>query len=74
MALRDGGHSTSADLAHDICHDAGSLTRMLDELEKRGLIARARSETDRRVVTFEPDAARPAWSRRLLPRVVDYLE
>ena len=52
MALREWGHSTSAELARDICHDAGSLTRILDELEQRDLIARARSETDRRVVSL----------------------
>ena len=57
MALREWGHSTSAELARDICHDAGSLTRILDELEQRDLIARARSETDRRVVTLSTDVA-----------------
>src|ERR1700761_1996373 len=50
MALREWGSSTSVQIARDICHDAGSLTRILDELEERNLISRVRSETDRRSV------------------------
>ena len=65
MALREWGQSTAAELARDICHDAGSLTRILDELEERGLVARARSETDRRVValTLTPQGSN-VWSKR----------
>jgi DNA-binding MarR family transcriptional regulator len=70
MALREWGHSTSAELARDICHDAGSLTRILDELEQRGLIARVRSETDRRVVSLSMTPQGLALLEILLPRVV----
>ncbi|MBN9545788.1 MAG: MarR family transcriptional regulator [Alphaproteobacteria bacterium] len=70
MALREWGHSTSAELARDICHDAGSLTRILDELEQRDLIARARSETDRRVVSLSMTPQGLALVELLLPRVV----
>lgn len=70
MALREWGHSTSAELARDICHDAGSLTRILDELEQRDLIARARSETDRRVVSLSMTPQGLALVETLLPRVV----
>jgi DNA-binding MarR family transcriptional regulator len=31
-------------------YDSGSMTRMLDRLEKKGLIARSRSDKDRRIV------------------------
>lgn len=72
MALREWGHSTSAELARDICHDAGSLTRILDELEQRDLIARTRSETDRRVVTLSMTPQGLALVEMLLPRVVEY--
>lgn len=70
MALREWGHSTSAELARDICHDAGSLTRILDELEQRDLIARVRSETDRRVVALSMTPQGLSLVETLLPRVV----
>lgn len=50
VALHDGRITTASDLAHNICHDAGSLTRLLDQMEERGLVTRARDADDRRVV------------------------
>src|SRR3954465_15851529 len=52
VALHDGRITSAGDLAHNICHDAGSLTRLIDETVKRGLVLRSRSETDRRVVSL----------------------
>jgi len=72
MALREWGHSTSAEIARDICHDAGSLTRILDDLEQRDLIARVRSETDRRVVALSMTPQGLALVETLLPRVVEH--
>lgn len=72
MALREWGQSTAADVARNICHDAGSLTRILDELEERGLITRARSETDRRVVALTLTAKGLSTVETLLPRVVEF--
>jgi DNA-binding MarR family transcriptional regulator len=72
MALREWGESQAGELARRICHDAGSLTRMLDQLEDRGLIARARSEIDRRVVSLSLTARGRAMVEMLLPRVVDF--
>lgn len=72
MALREWGKSTAAQLARDICHDAGSLTRILDELEQRDLVGRARSETDRRVVTLSLTPQGLALVENLLPRVVEH--
>ena len=63
VALHDGRIQTAGDLAHNICHDAGSLTRLIDQMVKRGLVTRSRSETDRRVVTLVTDAARPRAGR-----------
>ncbi len=40
VALHDGRITTAGDLAHNICHDAGSLTRLIDEMVKRGLVTR----------------------------------
>jgi DNA-binding MarR family transcriptional regulator len=72
MALREWGQSTAADLARNICHDTGSLTRILDELEERCLITRARSETDRRVVALTLTTKGLGMMETLLPRVVEF--
>lgn len=72
MALREWGSSTSVQIARDICHDAGSLTRILDELEERNLISRVRSETDRRSVTVSLTSQGLSLVEMLLPRVVTH--
>jgi DNA-binding MarR family transcriptional regulator len=71
VALHDGRIKTAGDLAHNICHDAGSLTRLIDEMERRGLVARSRSETDRRVVTLSLTARGRALVEQLAPRVMN---
>lgn len=71
VALHDGRIKTAGDLAHNICHDAGSLTRLIDEMERRGLVSRSRSETDRRVVTLSLTARGRALVEQLAPRVMN---
>lgn len=44
------GAETPADLCRSLCLDSGSMTRMLDRLEQKDLLARTRSESDRRQV------------------------
>jgi len=51
--IHSGEADTVADLARRCTVDAGSMTRLLDRLEARGLCRRVRSETDRRVVHIE---------------------
>ncbi|WP_426135908.1 MarR family winged helix-turn-helix transcriptional regulator [Pseudomonas sp. PWP3-1b2] len=41
---------TPAELCRNLSLDSGSMTRMLDRLEQKGLLARKRSELDRRQV------------------------
>lgn len=53
LALRKAGSSTVAELARWQQVDAGSMTRLLDRLEKKGLCKRVRSTADRRVVQVE---------------------
>lgn len=48
---------TAAELARETQLDAGAVTRMLDRLEAKGLVARTRSQADRRVVHLELTAA-----------------
>ena len=64
------GHgSTAAELARECQLDAGAMTRMLDRLEAKGLVRRARSSEDRRVVNLElTDEGRDAAGR--IPEVL----
>ncbi|MBP6899311.1 MAG: MarR family transcriptional regulator [Burkholderiaceae bacterium] len=48
--LHIGRATTPAELARELDTDAGAVTRLLDRLEAKGLVARTRSATDRRVV------------------------
>ena len=48
--IRTGRATTAIELAREMDIDAGAVTRMIDRLESKGLLERARSETDRRVV------------------------
>jgi DNA-binding MarR family transcriptional regulator len=72
VALHDGRIKTAGDLAHNICHDAGSLTRLIDQLVERKLVTRSRSETDRRVVTLGLTARGSDMVEALAPRVMNF--
>ncbi|ACR29105.1 MarR family winged helix-turn-helix transcriptional regulator [Burkholderia glumae] len=51
--LAVGKCSTAAELAREYAIDASAVTRLLDRVEKRGLLSRVRSHEDRRVVRLE---------------------
>ena len=70
--LRDGHCSTCADLSRHMSYDSGAVTRLVDQLEQRGLVGRQRSKTDRRVVnlTLTKDG-HAAW-KAMTPRILDY--
>jgi DNA-binding MarR family transcriptional regulator len=68
MRIVNGCGSTAAELCRFSRYDTGSMTRMLDRLEEKGLIRRVRSSTDRRVIHLEiTDAGRELY--KLLPPV-----
>ncbi|SAL18654.1 MarR family transcriptional regulator [Caballeronia turbans] len=50
LMLASGRARTPLELSREMSYDSGSMTRMLDRLEKKGFVSRARSEADRRVV------------------------
>lgn len=50
MQLRDGLANRAADISRNLNHDSGALTRIIDQLEARGMIERTRSTEDRRIV------------------------
>ena len=72
VVLHDGRTMTAGEVAHNICHDAGSLTRLIDEMVGRGLVTRDRSETDRRVVTLGLTPRGADLVESLAPRVMNF--
>ena len=63
--LGDGSARTAADLCRCMYYDTGSMTRILDRLEEKGLLRRERCRDDRRVVFLRVAAA----GRAQLPRL-----
>lgn len=53
MRIANGCGSTAAELCRFSRYDTGSMTRMLDRLEEKGLIRRVRCSKDRRVMRLE---------------------
>lgn len=45
--------STPFELSRAMSYDSGSMTRLLDRLEKKGFVVRSRSDADRRMVKLE---------------------
>ena len=72
VALHDGRVQTAGDLAQNICHDAGSLTRLVDQMVERGLVLRTRSESDRRVVRLALTARGSSLVETLAPKVMHF--
>jgi len=52
LMLASGKYTTAAELARELYIDSASMTRMVDRLEKRGLLHRSPRTDDRRVITL----------------------
>jgi DNA-binding MarR family transcriptional regulator len=50
LKIANGHARTASELCRSMAGDTGSMTRMLDRLEQKGLIRRERSAQDRRIV------------------------
>lgn len=72
MSVRDGIATTAAEVARHLDHDPGATTRLVDQLEERGLLERKRSSDDRRVVRLSITPAGKTVAKMLLPRIVDF--
>ena len=70
LYLRDGLATTASDIAREFRHDSGALTRVIDQLQRRGLVSRRRSTSDRRVVDLALTAKGGRTIEELLPVVV----
>lgn len=53
LKIHSGTATTVAELARECQLDAGSMTRMLDRLEAKGMLRRVRTSRDRRIVNLE---------------------
>lgn len=69
MLLGDGAASTAAELCRILIYDPGAMTRLLDRLEKKGVLRRVRAKGDRRTVRLQLTAA----GKRLYPRILEAL-
>ena len=63
--LAEGAAATAADLCRFMYYDTGSMTRIVDHLEEKGLLRRERCREDRRVVFLRVSPA----GRAQLPRL-----
>lgn len=69
MLLGDGAASTAAELCKVLIYDPGAMTRLLDRLEKKGVLRRVRTKDDRRTVRLELTAE----GAKLYPRILQAL-
>jgi DNA-binding MarR family transcriptional regulator len=72
MGLREGLVKTCVDIARHLGHDTGATTRMLDQLEARGLVERTRDTSDRRVINIALTTKGKAMAKKQAPRMVDF--
>jgi DNA-binding MarR family transcriptional regulator len=71
--LRDGIAVNPKDICAQFRHDSGALTRVIDQLEERGLLERVRRDRDRRKVDLQLTAAGRDTIAGLVALIVDKL-
>ena len=67
------GHMSATQLSKELGYDMGALTRVVDELERRGLVRRERSRRDRRAVEIAVTSAGRRQADSAKPVVVELL-
>lgn len=73
LALRlvhDRVVDNSAGIARMLCHNSGAVTRLVDQLEARGLMERQRNCGDRRIVRLATTPAGVAAIESVNPRMI----
>ena len=66
-ALREQDVRRMGDLSHTTSIEVSTLTRLVDNMEKQGLLARRRDASDTRAVLVQVTAAGKQLTRRILP-------
>jgi DNA-binding MarR family transcriptional regulator len=73
LNLATGEVDSASELCRGVSYDPGAMTRMLDRLERKGLIRRVRSPTDRRKVLLELTAEGKAVYPKLTAKYAEVL-
>jgi len=71
-ALRDHDGQRMGDLSGTTSIEVSTLTRLVDGMEAKGLVARRRAAPDTRVVTLQVTPAGRRLTRRILPKAERY--
>jgi DNA-binding MarR family transcriptional regulator len=75
MCLRDALAATPSEICQHLYYDSGAFTRLMDQMEEKGWITRARSCGDRRVVELKlTDAGRELVESLVIVAVKCYNE
>lgn len=72
MNIREKLAVTPSEICQNICHDTGAFTRLIDQMEERGLLSRTRSATDRRRIELSLTPAGESLLDKMIPLVVDF--
>jgi DNA-binding MarR family transcriptional regulator len=73
VRLSEEDMSSASGLCRRVSYDPGAMTRMIDRLEKKGLVRRVRRADDRRKVDLELTAEGKAVRPKLIAAVVKVL-
>lgn len=66
VRLVGAGKKSASDLCKELSYDAGAMTRMIDRLENKGLVRRARCVKDRRLIYLElTEAGQAAYPKMI---------
>lgn len=71
--LRDSAAVNAKDICLQFRHDSGALTRVIDQLAERGLVARLRSGVDRRKVDLQLTEAGHKTVDAMFPSIIGLL-
>ncbi len=72
LSLVDSGIATTGRaLSRNMGHDSGAMSRLVDQLETSGLLARVRDDADRRVCNLVLTDAGKAVLKRSAPPVIE---
>ena len=73
VTLADGPTDSASGLCKGVSYDPGAMTRMIDRLERKGLVRRVRCPDDRRKINLELTAEGKAVYPRLIESAVAVL-
>jgi MarR family transcriptional regulator, multiple antibiotic resistance protein MarR len=73
VRLSEENVGSAAGLCRGVSYDPGAMTRMIDRLEKKGLVRRVRRADDRRKVDLELTAEGKAVRPKLIAAIVKVL-